>query len=370
MHQDVSELLNLFRSEVRVQRAYRVPTQLDDAAKLDQNESPYDVPDEVKVAVLDAFRKEPWNRYPSDRPHGLIAKLSEVLDWPADGIIIGRGSNELTHTIGLCLIAPGTKVVLPDPMFALYASVVNVFGGEVVAVPAKPDITHTVEDVIDAMKRSRAPLTVVCSPNNPTGHAFTYKELDRLAEAAPGFLVIDEAYVEFCEGPTAVDILRERKNVIVVRTLSKAMGLAGMRIGYIVAHPEIVAEFEKSRLPFLVDRLSELTAITLLAHPEIVQERVAELSSERDRILNALNERDDVEIGPSSANFFLFRCATPAAELQQLLLGEGIRVRSMSGFKALAGVNGGRFDTAWIRISVGTPSENRRLMKALASVLD
>lgn len=370
MQPDVSHLLNLVRPEVRAQRAYRVPTQLDDAAKLDQNECPYDVPDEVKAAVLEAFRNEPWNRYPQDRPHELIAKLSEVLDWPVDGIIVGRGSNELTHTIGLCLIAPGTKVVLPDPMFALYASVVNAFGGEVVAVPARQDITHSADDVIEAMRRSHAPLTVVCSPNNPTGHAFSYEELERLAETAPGFLVIDEAYVEFCEGPTAVDILRRRKNVIIIRTLSKAMGLAGIRIGYIVAHPEVVAELEKSRLPFLVDRLSEMTAIALLNRPEIVRERVAELASERDRILDSLKDRDDVEIIPSRANFFLFRCAIPAAELQQSLLTEGIRVRPMSGFKALAGDNGGRFDTAWVRISVGTPPENRRLMNALARVLD
>lgn len=369
MQPDIPQLLSLFRSEVRAQRAYRVPTEIDDSAKLDQNECPYDVPDDVKAAVLDAFRKEPWNRYPADRPHDLIAKLSEVLDWPVDGIIVGRGSNELTHTLGLCLIDRGTNVVLPDPMFALYANVVKTFGGEVVAVPADENIVHSADAVIAAMQQSNAQLTVVCAPNNPTGHTFTYEELDRMAEAAPGFFVIDEAYVEFCEGATALDILRKQKNVIVVRTLSKAMGLAGIRIGYLAAHPEIVAELEKPRLPFLIDRLSEMTAIALLDRPEIVQERVAELSSERDRILSELRLRDDVEIAPSNANFFLFRCAIPASELQQSLFREGVRVRPMSGFKALAGGDGGRFDSAWVRISVGTPSENRRLMKALASVL-
>jgi histidinol-phosphate aminotransferase len=135
----VDALVDLIRPEVRQLRAYRVATQLDEAAKLDQNESPFDVPPEVKEAALAAFAASEWNRYPQDRPHALIARLAEELDWPREGLIVGRGSNELTHTVATCLVAPGTPVVLPRPMFALWESVVRMAGGHV--VPSSPSRT-------------------------------------------------------------------------------------------------------------------------------------------------------------------------------------------------------------------------------------
>src|SRR5690606_25934214 len=281
----LEELRDLVRPAVRARTTYRVATEVDDAAKLDQNESPYDVPPRVKQAALSHFLACDWNRYPPDRPHALIEALAAKLDWPEDGLIIGRGSNELTHTVGLALVGEGTKVVLPRPMFALYDSVVRVFGGEVVPVDPQPDLSHAPDDVVAAMEASGAPLTVVCSPNNPTGHAFSFEALERFAEAAPGFLLIDEAYVEFVEGPNAA-------------------GLAGLRLGYLLGHPGVIAELEKPHLPFLVDRLSETVALAMLEDDAVVAERVRVLTAEREKMLAALARRGDVETVPSAANFF------------------------------------------------------------------
>jgi histidinol-phosphate aminotransferase len=368
---DVPALLGLLRPEVRALRAYRVATEVDEAAKLDQNESPYDLPEELKRAACEAFIASPWNRYPADRPHALVARLAETLDWPAEGIIVGRGSNELTHTVGSALVAPGTPVVLPHPMFSLYEAVVRLHGGAVVPVDPEPDFSHTAGAVIAAMRRSEAPLTVVTTPNNPTGAAFSYDALREMAEAAPGFLLVDEAYVEFVEGPTGLDLLREHPNVLVMRTFSKAMGLAGLRLGILLAHPEVAAELEKPRLPFLVDRLSEAVALAALDRPDLVRERVAALTAERDALLAALARQEGVEALPSAANFFLFRTARAPAALQAALLAEGVRVRNVTGYPALAGGPGpsGRFETGWLRVSVGTPAENSAFRVALERVL-
>lgn len=354
-------LLGLVRPAVRARTAYRVATEVDEAAKLDQNESPYDVPPRVKQAVLSHFLACDWNRYPPDRPHALTEALAAKLDWPEDGIIVGRGSNELTHTVGLALVGEGTKVVLPHPMFALYESVARVFGGEVVPVDPQPDFSHAPDDVIAAMEASGAPLTVVCTPNNPTGHAFTFEALERMAEAAPGFLLIDEAYVEFVEGPTAADLARRHPHVLVMRTFSKAMGLAGLRLGYLLGHPDVIAELEKPHLPFLVDRLSETAALAMLEQDEVIAERVRTLTAEREIMRAALDRRGDVETVPSAANFFIIRTPLAPAELLSALLDEGVRARDVSGYPALRG---------WVRVSVGLPAENRAFLDALNRVLD
>lgn len=356
----LASLLDLIRPEVRAQHAYRVATQVDDSAKLDQNESPYDLPPKMKRAAVEHFLATDWNRYPQDRPHQLVAKLAEHLDWPAEGLIVGRGSNELTHTVGLALVSKGTRVVLPHPMFALYQSVVQVHGGEVVPVDPEPDFSHSADAVIAAMEGSQAPLTIVCSPNNPTGHAFSFDELARMAEATPGFFLIDEAYVEFVEGPDASDLVRRYPNVLVMRTFSKAMGLAGLRLGYLMAHPDLIAEFEKPRLPFLVDRLSEAAGLAMLDHPELVRERVETMRAERSKMVDALADLDGVETVPSSANFFIMRTPLAPAALRKALIDEGVRVRDVSGYPALKD---------WVRVSVGVPAENRAFVDALKRVL-
>ncbi len=356
----VDHLLDLIRPEVRAQHAYRVVTQVDNAAKLDQNESPYDLPPKMKRAAVEHFMASDWNRYPQDRPHELVAALARHLDWPEEGIIVGRGSNELTHTVGLALISGGTSVVLPHPMFALYENVVRVYGGTVVPVDPEPDFSHDADAVIAAMEVSQAALTVVCSPNNPTGYAFPFESLERMAEAAPGFLVTDEAYVEFVEGPNAGELVRRYPNVLVMRTFSKAMGLAGLRLGYLMAHPDVIVELEKPRLPFLIDRLSEAVGLTMLEHQDLVRERVEVMTKERTKLLAALAEMDGVETVPSAANFFIMRTPLAPAALQASLLREGARIRNVSGYPALAG---------WVRVSVGLPAENRAFLDALNQVL-
>ena len=357
---------HLVRPEIRAERAYRVPTTLAADAKVDQNESPYDLPDEIKRAALDAFAATPWNRYPDDRPHRLVKALEERNGLAPGSVIVGRGSNELTHTLGLCFLDRDTPVVLPSPMFSLYASVARMHGATVVDVPPEPDLTHSADKVLSAARRSGAPLTIVTTPNNPTGQTIPHADLERLAQGVPGVLVIDEAYHEFLDGPTATDLLRAFDNVLVMRTFSKAFGMAGVRLGVLLGHPGMIAEIEKSRLPFLVGRLGEAVGLAILDRADLVAERAAELRAERASLEAFAAGFDGVEVLPGRANFFLLRTPLEAADLIGRLAERGVRIRDVSGYPALAARDG---KPGWARVSVGAPDENRAVRAALADVL-
>lgn len=360
--------VHLVRPQVRAERAYRVPTTVEAEAKVDQNESPYDLPTEVKRAALARYAEEPWNRYPDDRPHRLVAALAERAGLPPEGVIVGRGSNELTHTVALCFLEAGTPVVLPSPMFSLYASVARMHGARIVDVPAgeAEGFRHDPDAILDAARQSGAPLTVVTTPNNPTGQTIAHDDLARLAAGVPGVLLVDEAYHEFLDGPTATDLLAEHENVLVMRTFSKAIGLAGVRLGVLLGAPALVQEMEKARLPFLVDRLGETVGLEVLARPDLVAARVAELKAERERLEAWAAGLDGVEVVPGAANFFLLRTPLAPASLHRRLAERGVLIRDVSGYPALAG-GGGR--PGWVRVSVGAPDENRAFQSALTGVL-
>ncbi len=358
--------VHLIRPEVRAQHAYRVPTTIEAIAKVDQNESPYDLPADLKRAALDAFAEAPWNRYPDDRPHRLVAALADRIGVPSESVIVGRGSNELTYTLALCFLERGTPVVLPSPMFALYTSAFEMQGADVVDVLADEALQYDVDAILEAACRTEAPLTVVTTPNNPTGQTIAHADLERLAAGVPGILVIDEAYHEFLDGPTATDLLADHENVLVMRTFSKAFGLAGVRLGYLIGAPALIQEMEKARLPFLVDRLGEEVGLQILQHPDLVAERVAELKAARADLETWLAGVDGVEVLPGEANFFLIRTPLDAPDLQRRMGEHGVLIRNVSGYAALAARDG---RPGWARISVGAPEENEAFRAALTAVL-
>lgn len=358
--------LHLVRPEIRAEHAYRVPTTVEAAAKVDQNESPYDLPEPIKRRALDAFARQPWNRYPDDRPHRLVRAVEQAEGLPEGSVIVGRGSNEITHTLGLCFLDAGTPVVLPSPMFSLYASVARMHGARVVDVPAGDDLRHDPDAILAAAVENDAPLTVVTTPNNPTGQTVEHAGLVRLAAGVPGVLVVDEAYHEFLDGETARDLLRDHDNVLVMRTFSKAFGLAGVRLGLLLGHPELIQEIEKSRLPFLVGRLGEEVGLAILERDDLVAERVAELKAERESLESWFERYDGVEVLRGAANFFLIRTPLDARDLQRQLAERGVLVRDVTGYPALAPGDG---TPGWLRVSVGAPAENETIRRAFDDVL-
>ncbi len=357
---DAESFARLVREEVRDASVYLVPAHDDITVKLNQNECPFDVPVPVKHLLLEQFRKAPWNRYPSEFSDDLRLALGNSIGVSADSIILGNGSNELAQFLGHALIRPGARVVLLDPMFSLFEKIVHLCGGRAVSVGCEEDLTTDPDAILKAAQESDADLVIIASPNNPTGKSVPVERLADVAGSIDGLLLVDEAYHEFLQGPTALTLLDEHPNVLVMRTFSKTIGLAGLRLGYLVANPTLTGELLKARLPFMIDRLTEIVAKYLIQHPEIVRERVKVLTEERERLYAGLNQMPGVEVVGSETNFVIFRTDRPAGEIQSALSERGVLVRNVSGYEKLP---------RYVRVNAGLPDENKAFLSALNAVL-
>lgn len=348
------------RSAVRRERPYFVGGVPDIPVKLNQNECPLDLPEDLKRTLIEAFFHTPFNRYPTEQPDRLCRALGAYVGWDPDGILVGNGSNELTYTFGLGFIDKGVPVVLPRPMFALYETVVRLYGGALTAIAPRPDLSFDAEAILAAVRRVQPALVVLTTPNNPTGLAMPLREIEPIVQQTPGFVVVDEAYVEFTEEESARTILEAYPNLILLRTFSKAFGLAGLRLGYMMGHPAVISELLKARLPFMVDRLAEMTALALLERPALIHERVALLKRECRNLTTALAAMDGVEVTPSQANFVIFKTPKEPNLLMRRLAKSGVLVRSMGGYPELHG---------YLRVNAGTPEENKAFLIALKQAL-
>ena len=357
---DLERVLDHFRPAVRRQKPYLVGGVPDVDVKLNQNESPFDLPDDLKDELFARFREIPFNRYPTEHPGRLVAALADYADWTPEGILVGNGSNELTHLFALCFVASGTPVVLPRPMFALYETVIRLHEGDLTSIPPRPDFSFDAEAILEAVRRVQPSLVVLTTPNNPTGRAMPLAEVEAIVAATPGVVIVDEAYVEFTEQASARTLLPDYPNLILLRTFSKAFGLAGMRLGYLMAHPEVVAELLKARIPFMVDRFAEATALAVLDRADLIAERAAFLMEQRRQLTAALRAMEAVEVIPSQANFVLFKTPVEPREMMDRLAGAGVLVRNMGGYPELAG---------YLRVNAGTRDENKAFLAALKHAL-
>ena len=344
---------------VRQIRAYTLAAR-EAPVKINQNENPWDLPEAVKRRVLEKALVRPWARYPDFDPRELTEALARFSGWSADGILAGNGSNELIEALLLVTVGPGTKVVIPEPTFTLYALLTGILGGEGIRVPLTEDLRYDTGALVEARRLSDPAVTVVCSPNNPTGTSLTLHELERLCQASDGLVVVDEAYHEF-SGETAVPLLEKHPNLVVLRTFSKAMALAGLRVGYLLSSPEIVREVNKARLPYNLNFFTQTAAIAALEEHAVLEEMVRRLVEERERLLKRLEDVPGVRAWPSKANFFLLELlATSPKAVFESLYRRGVLVRDVSSYPMLS---------RCLRISVGTPDENETFLHALGTAL-
>jgi histidinol-phosphate aminotransferase len=356
MLNDGASGLGLIKSSVRSQPAYSLKAHAA-RRKLNQNESPYDVPPEIKREILDRAAASPWHRYPEFAPPALLEQLAAHYGWRADGILVGNGSNELIQATLATTLETGDRVVAPTPTFSLYRLLTNVFGGCYVPVALGGDFRYNVESLIEVAVRERAKVIVLNSPNNPTGSVLPEDGVDRVLEATDAMVICDEAYQDF-GGPSALRLLSTTSRVVVLRTFSKAMGLAGLRFGLALAHPVVAREIAKGKLPYNVNLVTLTAASVLLGHGELYASRVREIVETRDRTLGRLRAIDGITVFPSAANFFLIRSSKlPARELFRRLLEEhGILVRDVSASAEL---------NECLRISVGTPEDMDAVIEAM-----
>ena len=352
----LDDVLHHIRPAVRDRSEYIVDMPEGIDVKLNQNESPFDLPAGLKQELLDAHQRVQMNRYPSEQPEDLRHALAEYDGVNPDQILVGNGSNEITYTFGLAFLDPGDPVVLPRPMFSLYEKVMRLQEADLTIVPPQDDFGFDADALATAAAETDAVLTILTTPNNPTGLAMTLDELEQVVTASSGFVVIDEAYVEFNPEGTAIDLLEQHPNVLILRTLSKGFGLAGARLGYLLAHPAVVTELMKARLPFMVDRFAEQTALAVLRRPNLIEDRVSRIEASITTLTEALQAMEGVEVVPSQANFVIFTTPLPADTLQDRLADRGVLVRNMGGYPELEG---------YLRVSAGTEEENNAFLDAL-----
>jgi histidinol-phosphate aminotransferase len=348
---------DVIKPEVRRLSAYTLKHVKADV-KLDQNENPYELPQELKEEVVRRVLARPWGRYPEFVPATTIKALAKFTGWTESGILIGNGSNELIMAGLSVILGTGKKAVIPQPTFTLYKLLSSVFQSNAVLVPLKTDFTFDVDAIAEASKD--ASVTVICSPNNPTGALLETDALKRILEATTGLVFLDEAYHEF-SGQTALKILPAYPNLIVLRTFSKAMSMAGLRFGYLMAHPEVATEIHKAKLPYNVNIFTLTAAELVLERPGLLRDAIQTLVAERQRLITEVRKRPGVEAFDSCANFFIMRTPHDARELFEALYEHGVLVRDVSAYPMLERV---------LRVTAGTPEENDRFLSALDKSLE
>lgn len=327
-----------------------------EGVKLDQNELPFDLPEPLRRELLARVEKAVFNRYPDLSASELRRALASRHDWPAEGIVVTPGSNVLIQ----CLVITaglGQTVLTPSPTFAVYAMQAEMLDAELREVPLRPGFELPVADLLEQMESGRG-IVFIPNPAAPTGNLHPREAMAQIVAAGGDrwTIVIDEAYGEF-SGSDFSDLAR-RPGVVSLRTLSKAFGLAGARVGYALAQPELATEIRKTVLPFNVSTLQQAAALTVLDHLPIVQERAKSIAVEREALLKRLAEIPGVDPYPSVTNFVLARVGN-APRVYRQLLGQGVVVRRQS-HPAISDC---------IRVTVGTSEENERLLTALARSL-
>ena len=321
--------------------------------KLNQNESPWDWPIDIKESISKSILASDWNRYPNLIPMELKKKIGEINHIDKNGVVIGKGSNEILQAVFTASIRSKDTVVSLSPTFAVYKILVKQKGA--IFIESKLDSNFEV-DPSDLISKSRnAKLTIICNPNSPTGSLLPLSVIEKVAKQTSGLVVVDEAYVDF-SNVTAVRLLLSFTNLIVTRTFSKAFAMAGFRIGYGLMHNELASEIQKCLLPFNVDVPSIIALNALLDHSVEVQTRAQKICTERDRIISELNTIPGLKAIQSHSNFFLVLSKYTPENIFNYCANNGILIRNVSSYKGLEQYN---------RITVGTHSENNTLIRIL-----
>lgn len=318
--------------------------------KLDANESPYGFM--LSHKVIRSFKT---NRYPDPEAMALKQLISKETGVKPENILQGNGSDELIYYL---ITAFGGPVLYPVPTFSMYGIITQALGEKKVEVPLNQDFDLDEKSILKEIRRNKPRLIFLSSPNNPTGNCFSSGTILKIIESASSasLVVVDEAYQPFASDKGFIPMLGDYRNLLILRTLSK-MGLAGLRVGFLLADREVIGQVNKVRLPFNLNSLSQAAAIEILKDRKAFRENVRLIVSERGKLFNELSKIAGITPYPSEANFILFR-VEDADGVFSGLLKKGVLVRNMKG---LAG--------SCLRVTVGSPKENRIFINALKQIM-
>ena len=318
--------------------------------KLDANESPYG----FKKALKAAGSLE-TNRYPDPEAQSLKKALSKYVEARPDSILQGNGSDEMIYYL---ITTFGGPVLYPTPTFSMYGIITQALGERRIEIPLDNEFDLDMKSMLRAISKEKPKLIFLSSPNNPTGNCFSSEKILKIiaSTSSRSLVVVDEAYQPFSSKKGFVPLLKDYKNLVIMKTLSK-IGLAGLRVGFLVADKEIINEVNKVRLPFNLNSFSQAIAIGVMKDKKSLQANVNAIVYERDKLFSELRKMNGLTPYPSEANFILFRVAD-SETVYKGLLNRGILVRNMKGV-----VN------SCLRVTIGTPEENRFFINTLKKII-
>ena len=343
------------RADVRARSAYAVAN-ADGLIKLDAMENPYPLPAALRAQVAAAAGAAALNRYPDGSGDGVKSALRRALHLDARvSLMLGNGSDELIQIITTAVAAPGVTIAAPDPTFVMYRVNADLAHVRYVGVPLRADLSLDLAAMLAVVEREAPALVWLAYPNNPTGNRFARADVERILAAAPGLVVVDEAYYAFA-GDSFLPRVLDHANLVVVRTVSK-IGMAGLRLGYAAGHSAWIAELEKVRPPYNVGTMVQAVAPVLLAAGPVLAEQAAAIIAERARLEAALAAVPAYTVFPTETNFVLVRVPDAPAAFGALRAA-GILVKNLHGWHPLL--------AHCLRITVGTPAENDAVLRVLA----
>ncbi len=350
----------IIRPEIKALNAYSVPPP-QQVIKLDAMENPYHWPLEMREKWQQLLAQCELNRYPSADQSELKAIIRSVMKIPAEQtILLGNGSDELIQILALACAKAGASMLTPEPGFAMYKMIATYAGMEYIGVPLSAHFELDMPAMRAAIQNHQPAIIFIAYPNNPTGNLFTAADIKEIIKIAPGLVVIDEAYHPFANS-SFMSELGQHDNLLVMRTLSK-LGLAGLRLGILSGPPAWINEFEKVRMPYNINSLSQTSAEFALTHHEVFSEQAKKICTTRDRLFEELQAMPELTAFPSSANFILFRIQSTASEkIFQHLLEQKILIKNM-------GMNTGLLKNC-LRVTIGTDAENSAFLAALKIAL-
>jgi len=354
----LTDPISLVKEPVRRQKVYTLP-RIDYDIKVNQNENPYDLPDAVKHEILAALGDREWNRYPRLGSGELRGKIAGALGRTPEEVMVGNGSNEVLLAVMNALLQPGRKLVTIEPTFTLYKHYGEILGAEVITVPLSNEFDFQIDLLKRAVAKLDATLTILCSPNNPTGSVIREEDLRELLEATAGYILVDEAYLDFSD-QDFLPLLEVYPNLILTRTFSKAFAFAFGRFGYGIARPELVEEIYKVLLPYNLGGFTEVAAGILLRQRARMQPAIDRIIGQRDWLYGELKNLLELEVYPSQANFLLIKPSCDSNWLYQQFLDRRILLRDVSYYPGLGN---------HLRITVGTEGENRQVIRHLTDLL-
>lgn len=327
---------------------------------LSANENTYGMPAHVREAVDAAMAKVATNRYPDPMSNDLRDMIAGWYGVRRENVCVGNGGDELLFNFFLAFGGPGKRLVDCPPTFSVYDIYSKMLGTSVVRCWRDPKTYDLDMDALLPMAR-KADMLIVTSPNNPTGNVVSPDDVARLCEACPGIVLVDEAYMEFADaGWAAEPLLARYDNLVILHTLSKAFCMAGVRVGYVLAAPDVVDVLGAVRQPYTADVFAQAAAQEVVRRRESFMPVVETIRSERGRLSAALSQLPGVHVWPSQGNFLLVRLPEAGIVRARLRDRHSILVRDFSTTQGLEGC---------LRVTVGTPEENDRLVEAVASVL-